>query len=492
MLILFNVPVSAKQTVYISEVNFAGSVRSDCNLCSYDKWIELTNPSEKAIDVSSWQLRFRESQAATNNLKFPPNTFIQAKSNYLVRNRYNGLVSTLSNANIQADAISGKVLRVSSNQSGQRKIQASLHNNSGQNISEINLNEQNLVFLEQAANLEASAKYSLSYNLASVKYEISTPIYFQNNYGSPKAGTGNLVDLDDQQLSAEVQPVLEIKPEVITPNPVVNVVQAPAQVVVEVPVPTSQVTVAAPVLSIEPAEAELPSKQIASNTVTQTVTEAVPAIKLPQVVTSEATNSKVNSESIAKDSFKNVAPVPAALPDIISQKFIETRSSDFTTQVYQQSSQLMQGDKQFNKADSLKLQPQTKSVFNASGKLDFNLANIFSAKISDISVSAALSEINLDNVYFQQTETLNSNQLKQGALLPVSLNTDVKNQSTLNTSYAMQKPSNQFIKQELDLNLWPLVLILLASVLSKQASSKASLEEFNLRSQQALAVPIWA
>lgn len=491
MLILFNVPVSAKQTVYISEVNFAGSIRSDCNLCSYDKWIELTNPSEKAIDVSSWQLRFRESQAATNNLKFPPNTFIQAKSNYLVRNRYNGLVSTLSNANIQADAISGKVLRVSSNQSGQRKIQASLHNSSGQNISEINLNEQNLVFLEQAASLEASTKYSLSYNLASMKYEISTPIYFQNNYGSPKAGTGNLVDLDDQQLSNEVQPVLEIKPEVITPNPVVNIVQAPAQVVVEVPVPTSQVTVAAPALSIKPVAVELPSKQVASNSVTQTINETAPVISIPDTVASETPITIVNSENIAKDSFKNIIASQVALPGISPLKSTQANSSNFTPQV-DQSSQLMQADQQSSQTDSLKLQPQTKPVFNESGKPDFNLANIFSAKISDISLSAALSEINLDNVYFQQTETLNSNQLKQGAILPTSLNTDVKNQSTLNTSYAMQKPSNQFIKQELDLNLWPLVLILLASVLSKQASSKASLEEFNLRSQQALTVPIWA
>jgi hypothetical protein len=300
--------VYANQSVFISEVNFAGSTRPDCKLCSYDKWIELYNPSQQAIDVSFWTLQFRESQDATNNLKFPPNTFIQAKSNYLVRNRYNGLTSTLSSANIQADAISGKVLRVSSNTAGQRRIQANLLNSTGQKISEFNLNESAISKLESETNLTSGSKFSIQFDPDNSGYKISEKTYFSNNYGNPKFSSGVLVDLDktpELQVQPVVSPVNNLTPDSLT----VNIVQP--EIKVEVPSSTSsQIPVQANAQN--PQVASLITSEVSPQISTQTTPQIIPQVITKDVIQNapQATSqiAPMIAPTVQKNIIKNYNP----------------------------------------------------------------------------------------------------------------------------------------------------------------------------------------
>ena len=75
-------------TVYISEVNWAGSTSSNA-----DEWLELTNPTDVAVVLTSWSI----DGVATSNetLKFPIDSTILPHSTYLIAN-YGDAQSTLA------------------------------------------------------------------------------------------------------------------------------------------------------------------------------------------------------------------------------------------------------------------------------------------------------------------------------------------------------------------------------------------------------------
>lgn len=74
--------------VFISEVNWAGSTSSNA-----DEWLELTNPLEKAIDLSGWSI----DGAATSGgvLALPEGASVASHSTYLIAN-YDASHSTLA------------------------------------------------------------------------------------------------------------------------------------------------------------------------------------------------------------------------------------------------------------------------------------------------------------------------------------------------------------------------------------------------------------
>jgi hypothetical protein len=408
--------VYANQGVYISEVNFAGSTRPDCKLCSYDKWIELYNPSQQAIDVSFWTLRFRESQDATNNLKFPPNTFIQAKSNYLVRNRYNGLTSTLSTANIQTDAISGKVLRVSSNTTGQRRVQASLLNSSGLKISEFNLNELEISKLENEASLTSNSKFSLEFNPNNSTYKISEKTYFSGNYGSPKFGSGALVDLDkasEVQVQPVVSPVINLTPESST----VNIVQP--EIKVEVPSSVaSQIPAQAPALQPVNIVSQV-AQQTAPQMVSQNTLQVASQINVE--ITPSATPQTVPQAPPQNISQANVLQNPQAAHLVTSEV-----SPKISTQTTSQSAQLIIPTVQRN---------ITKNYFPT-------IPSNHKLKLSEIAIpQTIITQISADK------ELLHDNIV----------------QST--------KFFYSTLEDKADINLWPLVLLMLASIAYKKSKT---------------------
>lgn len=421
--------VYADQSVYISEVNFAGSTRPDCKLCSYDKWIELFNPSEKAVDVSFWTLRFRESQDTTNNLKFPPNTFIQAKSNYLVRNRYNGLTSTLSSANIQADAISGKVLRVSSNTAGQRRIQASLLNSTGQKISEFNLNESAISKLEGKQNLIANNKFSIEFNPDNSSYEISEKTYFSNNYGSPKFGSGVLVDLDkipEVQVQPAISPVVNLTPESST----VNIVQP--EVKVEIPSSVgSQIPVQATAQQ---------SINIVSEVAPQTTPQTAPQITAQNIPpyspqTSIELTPQVNPQISPQDMLQISSQNPKELNPQSAPQFTSEVLPQTTPQVIPKISThgTTQNPVLFTPQDVINNISQTSPIMLLDNKL-------------------TLSEIEIPQVFMAQNSAdklkLTNENIEQSA-----------------------KPIYSTLEDKNNINLWPLVLIMLTGITYKKSKN---------------------
>jgi len=436
--------VYANQSVYISEVNFAGSTRPDCKLCSYDKWIELYNPSQQAIDVSFWTLQFRESQDATNNLKFPPNTFIQAKSNYLVRNRYNGLTSTLSSANIQADAISGKVLRVSSNTAGQRRIQASLLNSTGQKISEFNLNESAISKLESETNFPSGSKFSIQFDPDNSAYKISEKTYFSNNYGNPKFSSGVLVDLDktpEVQVQPVVSPVINLTPESST----VNIVQP--EIKVEVPSSTSsQIPVQANAQQLINIVSE-----VAAQTAPQITSQNNPQVasQTPVEITSPATPQTVPQETPQIISQNTVLHNPQADPLV---------TSEVSPQIFTQTTP--QIIPQVTTKEVIQNAPQTTPQIAPmiTPTVQKNIIKNYNPTISP-NHKLKLSEIAIPQVTISQI--LTDKQLLHD-------NTEQTTKFFYST-----------LEDKTNINLWPLVLLMLASIAYKKSKNHLKLISFD-------------
>jgi hypothetical protein len=425
--------VYANQSVFISEVNFAGSTRPDCKLCSYDKWIELFNPSHQAIDVSFWTLRFRESQDAANNLKFPPNTFIQAKSNYLVRNRYNGLTSTLSSANIQADAISGKVLRVSSNTPGQRRIQASLLNSTGQKISEFNLNEIAISKLENETNFPTDNKFSIEFNPDNSDYKISEKAYFASNYGSPKFGSGSMIDIDkipEVELQPVASSIINLKPE----SPNINI--ANAEIKVEVNSSAA-----------EKIPAQAPAQQ-PTNIVSEVgpeITNQVTSLNIPQVIpqntldiTIKPTPQNISNPAV----LQNPQVAPLANPEVIPQP---------TPQVFPLTTSKDAAQITPNTTSKAASQITSQSIYNDTLEniLPVNFKIQEDIPTMTLNHKLKLSEINITHSDFARISVDQKSESIEQITKPFYPNQEYKN----------------------NINLWPLVLLMLASIAYKKTKN---------------------
>lgn len=164
--------------VYISEINYAGSVQQPCNSCAYDKWIELYNPSGDTIPLTGYSLRFQNSLSAGMNLDLSGHS-IQGRSYFLIANKRSGMSSNLSTISVQPDMFSGKVLSVSNNSS--KIIQVTLLH-SDMVIDDVQISSSTLHSLE--SSLTQGSKGSLE--KISGSWRISSQEYTANNFGTPK------------------------------------------------------------------------------------------------------------------------------------------------------------------------------------------------------------------------------------------------------------------------------------------------------------------
>ena len=69
--------LAEQQTVFISEINWAGS-----SLSASDEWIELYNPTDEPIDLSNWTL----TGASTDPITLPEESIIESKATVVLSN----------------------------------------------------------------------------------------------------------------------------------------------------------------------------------------------------------------------------------------------------------------------------------------------------------------------------------------------------------------------------------------------------------------------
>ena len=89
-LVNFNLKVSASEEIFISEVSFSGSVAlNNCqlesgfvaNLCNFDKWVELYNPSQNAINLDGWRIRVQGGLTQKLSGQIPAESFLVLSNN---------------------------------------------------------------------------------------------------------------------------------------------------------------------------------------------------------------------------------------------------------------------------------------------------------------------------------------------------------------------------------------------------------------------------
>lgn len=207
------------ETLIISEINPFGSINdSNCkslpievSRCSFDKWIEIYNPTHVPINLNGWSLRFKNSDTKLNNLVFTQNIIIQPQDYFLIGYKEINYYSTVASANIHFGGITGKVRNLSSRETG--KIQVSLVNPKSQNVFEVNLNLQDFPQLQDSLNklktksqntaqesgdIYEEKRYSLEY--VSGRWVPSSNEFYPNNFGTPRNTVGYNIDLDSQKI----------------------------------------------------------------------------------------------------------------------------------------------------------------------------------------------------------------------------------------------------------------------------------------------------
>ena len=123
-LVNFNLKVSASEEIFISEVSFSGSVAlNNCqlesgfvaNLCNFDKWVELYNPSQNAINLDGWRIRVQGGLTQKLSGQIPAESFLVLSNNSYNYQAREKVVETFVPAESQSTQSSAQSSQNSSN-----------------------------------------------------------------------------------------------------------------------------------------------------------------------------------------------------------------------------------------------------------------------------------------------------------------------------------------------------------------------------------------
>lgn len=264
------VEAAQNSNLIISEINYAGSaVEGNCkqdlaasNRCSYEKWVELSNISDKNIVISGYTIRFGSMDATGDIFKLSGN--IQSGKSIVIAYTEVGFAPVFSSPNFT----SGKVLRVSNNTSG--AISVGLFDDKGSSQDIVNLTTDTF------GSKDDMRGKSIEFNGSS--WSVSSNQFAPNNFGTP---------------GSSILPIVPTIVEVITPVVADPILAAPAIV------PT-QVKVASPAPI-----AQEPAPQVITEPVTPSVTAKLPEIIVSnsKSVTPEKTLIDLNQQNTS-----NLAP----------------------------------------------------------------------------------------------------------------------------------------------------------------------------------------
>ncbi len=219
-LINIDVRANAEDSIYISEINYAGSM--DCNAvgrgatCANDKWIEIYNPSSEAVNLNQWTISMGRDLGSTNLNRVIPNISIQPKSYKILVNSDSRITSTLELSNTNYAKLSS-LYYISGNTSGDKYIGVGLKNTVGVIIDQKSLVNTEIQQLE--ASKSQDAKHSIYFESKNGAAKLSTTSsYYPNNYGTP--GTGSA--FTQQPVTSPISETNTVTAPVITSNPTIQ------------------------------------------------------------------------------------------------------------------------------------------------------------------------------------------------------------------------------------------------------------------------------
>ncbi len=209
----------ASEVLIISEINPFGSINTnncksvqvETDRCSFDKWLEIYNPTNSSVNLNGWSLQFKNSDTKLNNLVFTQNIIMQPHDYFLIGYKEVNYYSTVVSAGISFGGITGKIRNLSNRETG--KIQVSLVNPRSENVFEVNLNLRDFPQLQDSLNkpktksqnitqesedIYEEKRYSLEY--VSGRWVPSRNEFYSNNFGTPRNTVGHNIDLDSQKI----------------------------------------------------------------------------------------------------------------------------------------------------------------------------------------------------------------------------------------------------------------------------------------------------
>jgi len=239
LLILFlslSVQGEAASHVFISEINFAGSLADNncktvpaANRCGMDKWLEITNNSGAAQSLDGYRLIFRNSTDSPDIFTFPDEITIQPQGKIVVGYTEVNFDSVLHQSGYPAIIHTSKILRMSNNQA--MTVQVQLTNSEGEIVDAINWGSDTVSTF--TAQFNPQNKRSISKE--SGQWAVSQSAFFGGNFGSP----GFIAP------AALTQPNPALPVVDYTPNPVTvpQAIAPPTRTITAQPVTTAQPTI---------------------------------------------------------------------------------------------------------------------------------------------------------------------------------------------------------------------------------------------------------
>jgi hypothetical protein len=224
-----NIKVLADQSqIYISEINYAGSVNDqNCKkdsiakiTCANDKWIEIYNAGSSEVNLMGWKIgvgkRKEDSTQFASTFSITTNTIIKPDSHFVLLNSDKNLLSTLDLAGVSYKSF-GSLFGISNNTAGSKYLRVALLQNN-QIINQRSID--NLDNLEKLNHITQSSylKQSIYYTSADSEPAFSSISnqYFKGNAGSPGgflASTNQTIqEINSPLVAAETIPQVSINP----------------------------------------------------------------------------------------------------------------------------------------------------------------------------------------------------------------------------------------------------------------------------------------
>jgi hypothetical protein len=220
-----SVTANAAETngVYISEVNYAGSINNlGCKklentkiTCANDKWLELYNSSPFAVNLNGWVVavgkEHADPQKFATSFRIDRDLIIQPNSYVVLLNRDKNLTSTLELAKVDYSSF-GSLFGISGNTSGQKYIRVALLKESVI-VSKVELLNMDTLESENGINQSKGQKYSIYFESAGSlpKFSSSGSAYFENNYATPGLAA-NVSQVSRRQPEPQIQAVEVVVP----------------------------------------------------------------------------------------------------------------------------------------------------------------------------------------------------------------------------------------------------------------------------------------
>jgi|GEM_PF-5300525 len=292
--------------VFISEISYAGSVAADnCRFpgaanfitCSSDKWLEVTNSTDAAVNLKGWDIVSGKNQS---NIKIKDDFIIPPNTAGVIANKNKGLNSVLPTQNLNKIDL-GFLNTMSSNQQGSKYLQVGLVNPQGQQVDSRSISAIDYPEFYSEAAQSSIVKHTLEFTSNESSGKLATNEFLPGNFGTP----GILPFISNQRVDRVTQNAVAIDTSPIQVETNITNAEVVSQVVVD----PNLAPIFGPVI-VATSQVEATQNQIQVN--------AVPG-QVALVTESEQNLASANNQTLSIIQVQEQIPKQAKIQEVIQQ-----------------------------------------------------------------------------------------------------------------------------------------------------------------------------